>query len=376
MVTQTPPTTTHSQNKPDYRYKNRIIGLDILRVLFALIIFFFHSRVHLGCEFGVLNDFFKTPMIGMTGFFMLSGYALMVAYGNKNMWEKSSIVLFYKKRFASVYPLYFVVGFFAVLMYIIAGVQKITDNIVLIPVELLGIQSFFNEAFFLFSHNSGTWFVSCILFCYLLFPFIKEGVSSFTVKSEVFFTLFFILLLSYIHFLPKYFDCGDIYTNPFVRLLEFVLGVVIASFNVNQSEKLKILKIIQSWYMVLISSVLLVVCCSLSTPFKYLLMYFCLTVVFLTMGMEKNSGNQKNYGILLYASKISYAFFLGQFFVWNPLKFIQLKVGAFSNVTKITVSFVLCCVISIILYEFVEKRLGDIVKKKLLYAHRKEDVSR
>ena len=105
-------------------------------------------------------------------------------------------------------------------------------------------------------------------------------------------------------------------------------------------------------------------------------MYFCLTVVFLTMGMEKNSGNQKNYGILLYASKISYAFFLGQFFVWNPLKFIQLKVGAFSNVTKITVSFVLCCVISIILYEFVEKRLGDIVKKKLLYAHRKEDVSR
>ena len=94
MVTQTPPTTTHSQNKPDYRYKNRIIGLDILRVLFALIIFFFHSRVHLGCEFGVLNDFFKTPMIGMTGFFMLSGYALMVAYGNKNMWEKSSIVLF------------------------------------------------------------------------------------------------------------------------------------------------------------------------------------------------------------------------------------------------------------------------------------------
>lgn len=54
----------------------RLIGIDILRILSALVVFFFHARVHLHCSFGVLSGFVEMGAIFMTAFFMLSGFVL------------------------------------------------------------------------------------------------------------------------------------------------------------------------------------------------------------------------------------------------------------------------------------------------------------
>lgn len=343
----------------------RVLGLDILRIAFALIIFFFHSRIHLHCEYGIFNDFFGTPMIGMSGFFMLSGYAMVVAYGNKTLFDRSGLMMFYKKRLISVYPLYLIAGVLFVLMRIVIGAQTIKDNLILTPIELLGIQSVFDGSLFDYSHNSGTWFVSCILFCYLLFPLIKELTISLKRKKLTFLVIGLIFLLSYIHFLPEYFKCGELYTNPFVRAFEFMLGIVVAELNMDDWRDSRCMRIIRTWPTLIIAVLLLVGCCSIDSPVKYMLIYIGLTLLFISLSYVKWTSN-KSHKLLLYASKLSYAFFLAQFFVWSPLQIIQKHVFKFDNIAIILISFVLNCIITIFLYEIIEKRFDNILKKRLL----------
>lgn len=301
-------------------------------------------------------------MVGMSGFFMLSGYALVVAYLKKNLFDKQTITLFYKKRFVAIYPLYFIVGILAVIMNILAGTQTIQDNLLLSPVEILGIQSFFDGAFFSYSHNSGTWFVSCILFCYLLFPIIKEIVGGFKFSWLIIFVVLSLFILSYFQILPRFFKCGSIYTNPFIRMFEFCLGMSLAFLNLKEEGRNKFLDILRFWPMMLLAFLLLIVCCYMNSTSKYLLLYLGLSIMFMVMGSRNSIVKGGENKVLMYASNISYAFFLGQFFVWKPIKFIQLYFGSFSNIINIVFSFVMCCVVSVALYEIIEKKIGGKIK--------------
>ena len=67
-----------------------------MRISLALLIFAFHSRIHvLQCDYGLLNGFIDMGAIAMTGFFLLSGYALHLSYGKKDMSDIPSIRKFY-----------------------------------------------------------------------------------------------------------------------------------------------------------------------------------------------------------------------------------------------------------------------------------------
>ena len=52
----------------------RAVGLDLMRISMALLVFMFHSRCHvLHCSYGFLNLFVDMGAVAMTGFFLLSG---------------------------------------------------------------------------------------------------------------------------------------------------------------------------------------------------------------------------------------------------------------------------------------------------------------
>ena len=44
----------------------------------------------------------------MTGFFVLSGYIMAYVYQGKDFTKLEEVFIFYKKRFAKIYPVYFV----------------------------------------------------------------------------------------------------------------------------------------------------------------------------------------------------------------------------------------------------------------------------
>lgn len=129
--------------------------------------------MHFGCDYYFLNVFIRMGAIAMTVFFMLSGYSLHLSNSKKDLTKISEIREFYIKRLITIFPLYYTIALIHVVYAIINGRISLTEVVVLFPVELFATQSTFTTLF-PYSHNSGTWFLSCIIICYLLYPFIQS----------------------------------------------------------------------------------------------------------------------------------------------------------------------------------------------------------
>ena len=151
----------------------RVIGLDLIRISLAVLIFLFHSHIHvLKCDYGFFNGFIRMGAIAMTGFFLLSGYAINLSSDSKDMSDIKEIKRFYTKRLISILPLYYTWALIVIVTKIVAkGIPALWEELILFPVETLGIQSVFSTLF-PYSHNGGSWFISCILICYFVFPLI------------------------------------------------------------------------------------------------------------------------------------------------------------------------------------------------------------
>lgn len=52
------------------------------------------------------------------------------------------------------------------------------------PVEIWGFQSLLSSLFSV-SHNGGAWFISCILFCYLLFLYFQNCIKQMKFQSKI-----------------------------------------------------------------------------------------------------------------------------------------------------------------------------------------------
>lgn len=292
----------------------------------------------------------------MTGFFMLSGYAMTLGYGKNDFTEWNDYKRFYTKRLITIYPLYIVTGTLFVLMNIVAGKQTITDNLLLLPIEILGIQAIFPGSLFAYAHNSGTWFISCILLSYLLYPIILMGIRNMKHSALSVLLVGVIASMIYIPYIDITFSTHDLYTNPIYRLIEFSSGVLLAF---NRCEKR-----LNTIYSILlaVSCILLITGISMASANKYLIVAPCFaTIIWCCGNIQLNS-----HSAIRYMSSLAYAFFLAQFFVWNPLKFVIFKTGRFSNEVLIIISFIACVIISVAFYEIIDKKSQKYLKKKYL----------
>lgn len=113
--------------------QTRIVGLDIYRILSVLMIFLFHSHIHIQCDYGIFTPFVSMGAIYMTAFFMLSGFALFLTWKAKDLQDISVIKKFYIKRIIGIVPLYYTV---AILYVSFLGKETISQNILLAPVEM------------------------------------------------------------------------------------------------------------------------------------------------------------------------------------------------------------------------------------------------
>lgn len=202
-----------------------LLGLDIYRIILAIIILAFHSNIHFGCNYGYINDFISMGAVSMTGFFLLSGYSNYHVYIDKPMYNIKEIKKFYLKKAIGILPTYYLTG----LLYIIfLSKESLRENILLVPMQMLGVQSVFPATFSL-SHNSGTWFISCILLAYLIFPYCIETLKQLTLSNKICISILFVVILLYAPVVVGVFSLGSIYANPFFRIIEFLIGMLSAS---------------------------------------------------------------------------------------------------------------------------------------------------
>jgi len=141
------------------------------------VICLFHTNVHLNCNYGILQPIITMGAVFMSAFFMLSGFCLFVNYSGSKLSNFTITKEFWFKRFIGIMPMYYIVALFYVIVQIITEKESIVRTLILAPAEFLGIQSVYSTLF-PFSHNGGTWFISCILLCYFLYPLLQELIKS------------------------------------------------------------------------------------------------------------------------------------------------------------------------------------------------------
>ena len=158
----------------------------------------------------------------VTTFFILSGFGLYVGYSNR----KIQPVDFLSKRLVRIYPVHILTLLFAVVLVLFTdylGQYSAKDFALNLFLHLALIQSFTlrHNTF-----NSLAWFLSNILFLYLVFPFLlsfmKKSVKGFLGFSVVFHLMIvsaLYLLLDNHHY--------TFYVCPLGRILDFSLGMIL-----------------------------------------------------------------------------------------------------------------------------------------------------
>lgn len=230
--------------------------------------------------------------------------------------------------------------------------------------------------------NSGTWFISSIFVCYLLFPYMQQCVRASKPK-----TLLSLLVIIYIiEGIPRYYPSklgipNYLYTNTFFRILEFLFGVLEAKIFVS-SLKVKNSKWnrISFWFCIVFLTVLI----SRITLYKnslhsvraewpvFTMPIFALLLWSAAAYNGKIFVSVCHSKIVQLFSKISYQFWIATFFTTYVLdKCFYLESN---NIRRIILSLIINFVISLILYaiqyacEYVYKWKADRVSITRLFS--------
>ncbi len=170
---------------------------------------------------------FSEGYIGVSFFFMLSGFILSHVYHNR--WHSTGIKTgqFYLARIARIYPLHLITLVIAIPLefwnleidfkQIATGIMQLTLLQAWVPVENI-----------YFSFNGPAWSLSVEAFLYLLFPFLSIAIYK---VPQRWIKIIFVLLIACIPLLmvvvPQQWTHWFFYINPATRLVDFIIGIAV-----------------------------------------------------------------------------------------------------------------------------------------------------
>lgn len=364
----------------------RLYSIDLFRIGCALMVFMFHSSIHINVDYGVFNNFIGNGHLFMVAFFMLSGFSCFYSDNerqlfaiNKNTADRPFVYIniwqFLKKRFFNLYPCYLALHLIQTYKVLFIGNDCTLFDLKVqfagMPMEL----GLFHSALigsFNFLHNGGTWFISCIFICYIFYPYIAQLVVNNKPKNNLILVTILYFISSYA-FLPvnkiPAVDFASIYANPLLRFLEFSIGVIIASFFAKNKEK-EISKI--NWLIIPLAIITLFVFITFGTKYVVKLLKTCpveaynfiaipcfAAILYFSARIEslhEITSFRKTIKIL---SENTYAFFLSQFFAWEPIRYIMKHkpefLESYSTLKKMTISIAFACIVTAVFHYAIEK---------------------
>lgn len=356
--------------------KKRYAGLDLLRVISAAVVCAFHTTIHLGADYGILQSVSQMGAVFMTAFFMLSGYTLFVNYAGSDIMKKEALGKFWLKRIIAIVPMYYIASLLFIFhrMRLSSDPMKvIIENLWLAPIEALGIQSNFSSLFN-YSHNGGTWFISCLLICYLAYPFLQEVFKPLSARTKTILICICSFILLYSPFVVAKFGIANIYSNPFFRLLEFGIGILLASLKPKLDESIAVRRLLYNRASMVMINILMAAGITVAVkrgfaPGNYMMYSLiclpCFIIMIIGMsGIEFDS--LKHSRVLSYCSSIAYVFFLAQLFSNNICKSFLNKHGITGNVTIILIGWGVCIVIALFFRHALEKPLTAWLKDRFI----------
>ncbi|MCG3863212.1 MULTISPECIES: acyltransferase [unclassified Photobacterium] len=201
--------------------KKELKGLTALRCYSAFYVVIFHLNRRVPIDFGhYINKFISNGAVGMSFFFILSGFVMAYNYNSDNLKN------YYIKRFLRIYPAYFFMGVLTLPFLFIMGYENKTILTSLL-IFIVPIQSWFYQSFGIWNFG-GSWSISTELFFYILFPTILTMIKD---KNLIVVLILSYILSSLIIPLSKELSVNInsvfsvYYATPIYRLPEFVIGV-------------------------------------------------------------------------------------------------------------------------------------------------------
>lgn len=185
--------------------------LQSLRFVFVMMIFMSHFAYRDVCAFDAGGD------CGVAFFFLLSGFVCSIGYGAKIRNGSFHYGSFIWSRLKKLYPLHLLC-----LLFFLVVSHASLDGKVLLNVLLL--QSWVPDIDYYFACNSVSWFLSSLLFCYVMFPLFYRWLSwplSLAVA---------IACVAVYWFTPADRINAILYVNPLVRLIDFYWGMLLCRF--------------------------------------------------------------------------------------------------------------------------------------------------
>lgn len=346
--------------------------LTSLRMFFALFVFLSHlaflkNDTHYA---NIFNSIFDEGFLGVSFFFILSGFILSYNYKEKFFRGNFSKKEFYISRLARVYPVHLATTAIVLLLTFSQsgqGWEYLIQHIFL-------IQSFFLEENIHFSLNSPSWSISDELFFYLLFPF--AFLISEKIRSYIFiFYLIGILVLNMQ--LDKNQNHYWLYISPWVRFSDFLLGIILfdlyEKIKVNYS-KVKIPTFVFESGAILLFVLFFVFHSKIDISYRYSIYYWLPMATIILVFALSHVVNEKSIitkflsnKYMVLAGEISFCFYLLHVLEIQVLNYIK-KMFLFDIDLMLfsLIIFIVTLIASFIMYKYIEKPLNRKMKKFLL----------
>lgn len=235
----------------------------------------------------------------------------------------------------------------------------------LISMQIIPLQAFFPGMFNYFL-NGGLWFISVLLFLYLLFPYFYHIVKS--IQNVKCFLLFTYILGVFPLVINCYYPNPALYHLPYFRICEFLMGMITCKIFIKSKKgECRIFYIL---------FMLLIIFFSVSILFKnnffndvkfgnnymyydtVILIFFPITVLQISKNSFLNDIFNNKFSDFL--GKIAYSFYIAQF-VCIYIVDHTFKMNNYYGMDKtlfLILSFLLNLFIAIIFYEIFEKRIS------------------
>lgn len=189
------------------------------RYVFAVVIFLHHYLID------GKSALQAGGVIGVTFFFMLSGFLLAYGYKKRLLTREMTTCDFWKARVVKLYPLHLLC--FAAIFLLGIRSFAMTD-LPKAALNLLLLQSWVPLSDYYMSYNAVSWFLSDELFFYLMFPFVLPVLlNSSGKKIAVGAGIFAILYSTAAALIPLDHYHAYFYINPLFRFADFVFGILV-----------------------------------------------------------------------------------------------------------------------------------------------------
>lgn len=205
-----------------------ITTLQSLRFIAAIAIFLSHLQFFPERYRWVYDTYFYYLFIGVSYFFMLSGFVLTRRYYQKFMHPDPSLLWsYYRKRIVAIIPLH-LLTFLISLPVTSASSFTLSD----ISVNFLLLQTLFPDQVNCSCFNVLSWFLADLLMFYLLFPFIVRFMTVIPgnlIRKILLLGIFLTALASVYFVLLR--SSPDVkwafYRSPYIRFFEFFSGILL-----------------------------------------------------------------------------------------------------------------------------------------------------